>query len=140
MLTFGNTFLGETTLNTNSVSDSLQLNLGDDPQIVVKREKSITQSQKKDSGKNRVITEVYTITVRNNKKVDVDIQLTDQYPVSSDKQIQIELLSATTEPAINNERTGKLSWNINLKAGETKTLTLAYQIKYPKEWRLNYVF
>jgi|GEM_PF-6387254 len=140
MLTFGNTFLGETTLNTNSVSDSLQLNLGDDPQIVVEREKSITQSQKKDSGKNRVITEVYTITVRNNKKVDVDIQLTDQYPVSSDKQIQIELMSATTEPAINNERTGKLSWNINLKAGETKTLTLAYQVKYPKEWRLNYVF
>ena len=140
MLTFGSTFLGETTLNTNTTADSLQINLGDDPQIVVNREKNISQSKKKESGKNKVITEVYTITVRNNKKVAVDIQIEDQYPVTSDKQIQIELLPATTEPAINNEQTGRLVWDAHLNAGETKTITLAYQVKYPKDIKLNYVF
>ena len=68
--------------------------------------------------------------IKNNKKDAVSLTLKDQYPVSTDKDIEIELLQS--DKAKINEETGILTWEVDLKAGESKKIRLSYKVKYPK--------
>jgi hypothetical protein len=57
--------------------------------------------------------------------------LKDQYPLSSDKEIEIELLEK--DGAKVNKETGILTWEVNLKPNETKKIRISYAVKYPKD-------
>jgi hypothetical protein len=60
--------------------------------------------------------------------------LTDQVPVSNNKEIQIEtteISGGKLEPL-----SGKISWNLEIKPGETKQLVVSYSVKYPKDKNL----
>jgi hypothetical protein len=105
--------------------------MGRDKQIVVKREKISESSGTKFLGSSRKQTFTYEIKVRNNKKDAVNLTLKDQYPVSTDKDLEIELLQSD-EAAINKE-TGELTWKLNIVSGETKTVRISYSIKYPTD-------
>ena len=79
----------------------------------------------------------YTITVKNNRKNDVRMTIKDQYPISTQKNIEVELLKDTTTPTTNNKETGVVTWDEMLKAGETRTYTFSYSVKYPQGMDLN---
>ena len=57
--------------------------------------------------------------------------LKDQYPLSTDKEIEIELIES--DKAKVNTETGILSWELNLKPNETKKIRISYKLKYPKD-------
>jgi hypothetical protein len=57
--------------------------------------------------------------------------LKDQYPLSSDKEMTVELLEKDGAKA--NEKTGVLTWKIKLKPNETKKYIISYKVKYPKD-------
>ena len=57
--------------------------------------------------------------------------LKDQYPMSPDKEIEIELLES--DGAKINTETGILTWNLNLKTLETKKIRISYKVRYPKD-------
>ena len=85
-------------------------------------------------GSSRRITKGWEITVRNSKNKDVNIILEDQFPLSSNKDIEVEKLEysgGTIE-----ETTGKVTWNLTLKPNEVKKLTIKYLVKFPKEKRV----
>ena len=71
------------------------------------------------------------MTVRNNKKEEVFLLLKDQYPLSTDKDITIELLD-DGKAKINTE-TGILTWELKLAQNETKKIRISYKVKYPKD-------
>ena len=128
---FEGMYVGKTMINPNQTSDTLNLSMGRDKKIAIKREKIADKSGTKFLSGYKEQTFTYDITVKNNKKEAIELLLKDQYPISTDKEITIELLDngkakVTTE-------TGILTWDVKLGAGETKKFRISYKIKYPKD-------
>ncbi len=127
---FDGMYVGKTFIDANQTADTLRLSMGRDKKIAIKREKVVDKSGTKFLSAYKEQTFTFDITVRNNKKEEVAIVLKDQYPLSSDKEIEIELLQS--DKAKINTETGILTWELQLQANETKKLRLSYKVKYPK--------
>jgi uncharacterized protein (TIGR02231 family) len=128
---FENSYVGKSFINPNATTDTLNLSMGRDKKITIKREKVAEQTGIKFIGSSKKQTFTYEIRLRNGKKEAVNLLLKDQYPVSTDKDMEIELLSA--DGAIVNKETGVLTWKLNLKPGANETIRMSYSIKYPKD-------
>lgn len=132
---FVNTYIGKTFIDPNSTLDTLNIGLGKDRRVVVKREKVIDYSSVKFLGSNKKQVFAYDITVKNNKKEKIQILLKDQYPVSSNKEIEAALLESSGASV--NEETGVLTWKLELGPGESRKVRLSYSVKYPKDKTIN---
>jgi uncharacterized protein (TIGR02231 family) len=128
---FENSYVGKSFINPNATTDTLNLSMGRDKKITIKREKVAEQTGIKFIGSSKKQTFTYEIRLRNGKKEAVDLMLKDQYPVSTDKDMEIELLNAGG--ATVNKETGVLTWKLNLKPGATETVRISYSVKYPKD-------
>ena len=128
---FEGMYVGKTQINPSQTADTLNLSMGRDKKITIKREKVVDKSGTKFLSSKKEQTFTYDITLRNNKKEAVYLLLKDQYPLSSDKEIEIELLEK--EGAKTNVEAGVLTWDINLKPNETKKIRISYVVKYPKD-------
>ena len=128
---FEGMYVGKTMINPNQTSDTLNLSMGRDKKIAIKREKIADKSGTKFLSGYKEQTFTYDITVKNNKKEAIELLLKDQYPISTDKEITIELLD-NGKAKVNTE-TGILTWDVKLGAGETKKFRISYKIKYPKD-------
>ena len=128
---FEGMYVGKTMINPNQTSDTLNLSMGRDKKIAIKREKIADKSGTKFLSGYKEQTFTYDITVKNNKKEAIEMLLKDQYPISTDKEITIELLD--NGKAKVNLETGILTWDIKLGAGETKKFRISYKVKYPKD-------
>ena len=128
---FEGMYVGKTMINPNQTSDTLNLSMGRDKKIAIKREIIADKSGTKFLSGYKEQTFTYDITVKNNKKEAIELLLKDQYPISTDKEITIELLE-NGKAKVNTE-TGILTWDVKLGAGETKKFRISYKIKYPKD-------
>ena len=127
---FEGTYVGESQVNLQQAGDTLTLGLGRDKKIIVKREKTQDFSSRKGLSSSVRDSYSYKITVRNTKSEPVDLTLYDQIPVSTDNRIEVELNDSAG--AERNTETGRLTWNLSLKPGESRDLLFKYTIKYPK--------
>lgn len=130
-IVFEGMYVGKTMINPNQTQDTLNLSLGRDKKISIKRERITDRSGTKFLSSYKEQTFTYDITVRNNKKEEINMLLKDQYPLSTDKEITVELLDKDGAKA--NEETGILSWEIKLRPNETKKYRISYKVKYPKD-------
>ena len=128
---FEGLYVGKTTINPNQTTDTLNLSMGRDKKISIKREKVVDKSGTKFLSSYKEQTFTYDLTLRNNKKEDIEMLLKDQYPLSSDKEITIELLE-DGKAKVNTE-TGILTWELKLAPNETKKIRISYKVKYPKD-------
>jgi uncharacterized protein (TIGR02231 family) len=128
---FEGMYVGKTQINPNQTQDTLNLSMGRDKKISIKREKVVDKSGTKFLSSYKEQTFTYDIIVRNNKKEEINMLLKDQYPLSTDKEMTVELLDKDGAKA--NEETGVLTWEIKLKPNETKKYRISYKIKYPKD-------
>ncbi len=128
---FEGMYVGKTQINPTQTADTLSLSMGRDKKIAIKREKIADKSGTKFLSSKKEQTFTYDITVRNNKKEAVDLLLKDQYPLSSDKEIEIELLQS--DGAAINTETGILTWQLSLKPNENKKFRISYKVRYPKD-------
>lgn len=128
---FEGMYVGKTNINPNQTSDTLNLSMGRDKKIAVNREKIADKSGTKFFSSFKEQTFTYEITVKNNKKEAIEMLLKDQYPISTDKEITIELTD--NGKAKVNAETGILTWDIKLGAGESKKYRITYKVKYPKD-------
>jgi len=126
-----NTYIGKSFIDPSSTSDTLNLTLGRDKRIVVKRQLIADFSSIKFLGSNKLQKFAYEITVKNTKKDSVSLSLKDQFPISTNKDIEVQLLESDNAE-VNNE-TGLLTWKIPLAPGETKKIRFSYSVKYPKD-------
>lgn len=128
---FEGLYVGKTTINPSQTSDTLNLSMGRDKKITIKREKVVEKSGTRFLSSKKEQTFTYDITVRNNKKEATNILLKDQYPLSSDKEVEIELLESTN--AKENKEIGVLTWDLKLNPNETRKVRISYKVKYPKD-------
>ncbi|MBF6641628.1 DUF4139 domain-containing protein [Flavobacterium sp. J49] len=128
---FEGLYVGKTTINPNQTSDTLNLSMGRDKKISIKREKVVDKSGTRFLSSKKEQTFTFDITIRNNKKEAAGMLLKDQYPLSPDKDIEIEL-TESSGAKINTE-TGILTWDLKLQPNETKKVRISYKVKYPKD-------
>ena len=128
---FEGLYVGKTFINTNQTSDTLNLSMGRDKKISIKREKVVDKSGTKFLSSKKEQTFTFDITVRNNKKEAAQMLLKDQYPLSTDKEIEVELLESNSAKV--NKETGILTWELTLQPNETKKIRISYKIRYPKD-------
>jgi len=132
---FEGTYIGKSFLDPASTNDTLNLTLGKDKRVVVKREKMTDFSSVKFIGSNKLQIITYELTVKNNKKEVIDFILKDQYPISTNKDIEVELRESSD--AMVNTEIGVLTWKLQLAPGESKKVRISYSVKYPKGKMLN---
>jgi uncharacterized protein (TIGR02231 family) len=137
-ITYDGTYVGETYIDARSTQKTLSLTLGTDKRVSVKREKLQKYSSTSFLGNDTKQVFTYKLTVRNNQNKPVQMVLKDQYPISTQKSINVELLTKETTPWTTNvESMGVITWEGELKAGETKEYQISYSVKYPKDSNLN---
>jgi hypothetical protein len=126
---FKDIYQGESFIDLETSSDTLILSVGRDKEIIVSREiqkdfvsKSITGTIKKEQ-------KAWSITLKNNKAIPIDISVEDQYPISMNEDIKVDLLETTGAKI--NETTGKLIWDIKMNPNEKKVYNLRYSVRYP---------
>lgn len=132
---FEGTYIGKSFIDPASTQDTINLTMGRDKRVVIKREKLKDYSSVKFMGTNKKQVFTYEITVKNNKKDAVNMLLKDQYPISQNKEVEVELLESSN--AMINEEIGVLTWKLQLTPGEVKKVRISYSVKYPKDKVLN---
>ena len=132
---FEGAYIGKFMLNRPFLSNGLEFSLGTDPMIRIEKEilkksqsGSIVASREKH-------TREYCITVINLKTESVSITVQDQIPVSGADDISVEALELSGGSL--EKDSGIITWTVNAAPGEKKTLTVKYQVAFPKGRKLD---
>ncbi len=128
---FEGTFVGKSYLETRTTSDTLDISLGRDKNVVVKRTLLKDFSDKKIIGLNKKETRAYEISIRNKKKSEIEVDIEDQIPLTTSNEMEIETLE--TSGAKYDKEKGLLTWNLKVATGEEKKFRFSYSVKYPKD-------
>ncbi len=130
-LFFEGTFLGKSLLDVINAGDTLNLSLGRDKGVQVKRTLLKEYSSRRFIGSNKTDTRQYEILVRNNKQQPVSIVIEDQFPISTQKEIEVQ--DRKYEGGKLDDETQKISWQVSLDPKKESRLNFKYEVKYPKE-------
>ncbi len=128
------TYIGKSFIDPNTTADTLNLSLGKDKRVNVKRTLVKDATTTKTSNSNTKQTFTYELIVKNNKVKDINIILKDQYPLSNVKEMEVELIDDGS--AMVNTELGILTWKLTLKPGESKKVRFSYTVKYPKDKKI----
>ncbi len=122
-------YVGETNIDKNIVSDTLEISLGRDKQIVVNYDNKRMKTDKKLFGnaKEKVENE---ITLKNNKNTAINVKVEDQYPLSNREAVKIERFDNNNAKV--DDKDGKLTWDLKMEAGEKKSLKFSYEVVISK--------
>jgi uncharacterized protein (TIGR02231 family) len=126
-----NSYVGTSTINPDIANDTLEISLGIDKSIAIKREMIKKFNEKKILGNFRKEYRGYEISVKNKKNSAIQIIIEDQIPISTIEEIEVELLESSNA---NYDKTkGKLQWKFTLQPNEEKKLLFKFSVKYPKD-------
>lgn len=128
------TYIGKSVIDPNTTADTLNLSLGRDKRIAIKRSLVKELSSLKTSGGSSRQLFTYEILVKNNKLTDINLLLKDQFPLSTIKEVEVKLEDGSD--AMINMETGVLTWKIDLKPGESRKVRFSYSVKYPKDKKI----
>ncbi len=130
-LYFDGSYIGEMFLTSNTVNDTLSINLGRDKSIAMTRKKIKENNKEKFIGDEKVETRTIELVVRNTKNMPIEMEIQDQIPiVSGTNDIKVTLLKG--DGAIHEESTGKLTWKLKMNARSSEKITFTYEVRYPK--------
>lgn len=136
-VTFDNTFVGKSFIRPNNTEEHITLTLTTEPRMTVKREKRRDYCETKHVGNSTTVTQSFEITVKNNLNRSAKLTLKEQYPISNNKDIEVKDVSVSPNATYDKTDIGVITWDTELKAGETKTFIITYSVKYPKDKVLN---
>ncbi len=128
---FENTFVGGTSIDPNTLNDTLVISLGRDQRIIVKRDKLKESSGNQLIGSNRTRNYTYETSLKNNRKESVTILVEEQIPVSQDKEIEVKAIDYSGGEL--NVETGKITWKLDLAPGQQVKKKLSFSVKHPKD-------
>jgi hypothetical protein len=131
---FEDTYVGKTLLDVRYASDTMELSLGRDKQVSLKREKMKDLSTRQFIGSKKEESRAWKITVRNNKAQSIKMTVLDQVPVSTNQEIEVQLQNLSGGKL--DTETGEVKWEFELEPGEQKVFDLKYVVKFPKQKNL----
>ncbi len=132
---FESNYVGKSIINPQIATDSLNLSLGTDPNVVVTREKLKNYKSKSFLGSNRIVDKGYKIEIKNNKNTTVNLLMEDRIPISQNEKIKLDDINTGTAKYY--KETGILKWNLTLSSNKKDQKEFSYTVKYPKDKRIN---
>lgn len=133
---FDGSYIGETYIDPTSMDDTLNLSLGKDPNIVVKRTLLKKDSKDKVIAEKRERSFAYEIEVKNLKSIPIEIVIQDQIPITQNADISIEK-SDLGKGGNLDETTGLMEWSFSLKPKESKLFDYNFKVKHNKDKQIN---
>ncbi|MGB3616622.1 MAG: mucoidy inhibitor MuiA family protein [Catalinimonas sp.] len=133
-LYFEDRYVGRSVLDADATDDTLLFSLGRDRGVAVEREKVDDFTRRRTLGTNVQESRGYRLTVRNDKTTPVSLTLFDQVPVAARNTIDVDVEALGGGEL--NERTGRVTWRVQLPPGERRTFELRWDVKYPKGERV----
>ncbi len=127
---FGGSYVGQSYIYTRSLDDTLDLSFGRDKKVMVSRSRMKDFNSKTFSGDKKKETQSFEITIKNNRKSAITIDVEDQLPVSQNSEIIVETIELSK--AKKDDATGKLTWRYTIAPGEQQKIVLTYSVRYPK--------
>lgn len=127
---FEGLYVGKTVIDPNQTQDTLSLGMGRDKRVTITREKKADKSGTRFLSSSKEQTFTYDIVIKNNKKNRINLTIEDQYPLSTDENIKIELMDKGGAKV--DADLGKLTWNLVLAANEIRKIRISYKVKSPK--------
>lgn len=134
-LYFQGTYIGQSYIDPLTTFDTLNISMGRDRQIVLSRERITEMCETSTFGGSKKETMAIKLKVRNTKNSSVQLHLKDQIPISRNNDITIKLISKSK--AAYDEEKGFLDWDLTLEPGETQELIIKYEVKFPKDKKIN---
>ena len=131
---FEGTFVGKTLLDIQNASDTLQISMGSDKSVSIKREKLKDFTTRQFIGSKKEEARAWRTIIKNNKNQAIDMIVLDQVPVSQLEEIEVEIQKMSG--AKHNKEKGEIKWEFSLEPTKKKELELRYSVKYPKSRRL----
>jgi uncharacterized protein (TIGR02231 family) len=131
---FDGSYVGETYIDPTTMDDTLNLSLGRDPNIIVKRTLVKKDSKEKIVGDKMEKTMSYSIEIKNLKATSIDLIIQDQLPITQNGDITIEQVDLGK--GLFDARTGLMEWKMELKTKESKILNFSYKVKYNKDMNI----
>ena len=128
---FDGSYVGETYIDPTTMEDTLNLSLGRDPNIIVKRTLMKKDCKEKIVGDRIEKTMSFTIEVKNLKASGIELVVQDQLPITQNADIVIEALELSKGELTSS--TGLIEWKFDLKPKESKTIPFGYKVKYSKD-------
>lgn len=128
---FDGTYIGETYIDPTTMNDTLNLSLGRDPNIIVKRTMLKNQCKDRTIQDKHERTFVYNMEVKNLKSSEVLLTIQDQIPITTNPEITIEKTSLGKGKI--DDKTGLIEWEFKLKPKETETFDYEFKVKHPKD-------
>lgn len=128
---FKGTFVGNGYIDPALANDTLQLSLGRDNAITVKRDQVKDFCKTSVFGVKKSTSKAYEITIVNTKKKAINIEVYDQVPLTQNGDLEVvveELSGASQEIA-----TGKVTWKLIVEPEKTEKRQLRFTVKYPKK-------
>ena len=133
-LFFDGAYVGKSSLQTHSATDTLTFSLGQDKGLTIARDREEDYRNRRLFGSKIEQRVGWTIKVSKNRRNDVPLIIEDQIPVSTTDQIEVAL--EQSKGATYDEATGKLRWELKMGFGDHKEIGFRYTVKHPKSMSL----
>jgi hypothetical protein len=127
---YENSYVGKSILDPLLFSDTLNVSMGPDKNVQIKREKITQDSRKKWAGSNAIDKRMFKILVKNNKSQPVSLTIVDQIPVSVNQEIEVSPLSLANDKL--EKGTGLINWRLKLDSKQSTEINFGYEVKRPK--------
>ncbi|MDR1725820.1 MAG: DUF4139 domain-containing protein [Bacteroidales bacterium] len=130
-----NRYINNGYLTQNLTDDTLSIETGQDKRVTTDRKIVRTKPEKTNILSSMLENNVeVTLIVRNGNQYPVSLNLQDQIPLSQDKDIKVTAID--TALAEYDTKSGKLTWDLTIEAGQSKTIKFVYNVRYPKDTKL----
>lgn len=128
---FDGTYIGETYIDPTNLDDTLNLSLGKDPNIVVKRTLLKNQCKERIVQDKKERSFAYSIEVRNLKSSEIDLTIQDQIPLTTNPDINIE--KTNLGKGTIDDKTGLIEWKFKLKPKENQSFEYDFKVRHSKD-------
>lgn len=126
-------FLGYSSMKHRGVNQKLNLSLGQDSKVKIRRYRDASRTKSFKEGtftSSKKGTVSWIIELKNEGESARTVNVLDHAPVSEIDGVDIEVTSHTSEPTVKRDD-GILSWKVELDPGETRTIRFEYEITVP---------
>lgn len=129
----GTALVNEAVLPDGEIGISLGIDEG------VKIERKLKKKQTDYAGllsKETTVHYEYVIEITNGKSKEITLDLNDQFPISRNEKIKVEMESPKGGEAEVNDQ-GIISWKLKLAAGAKKSIPVKFSVAYPKDLNIS---
>ncbi len=134
-LYYDDRYTGKTHINPQATEEYIKLSFGSDPEVVVRRKTTENFRDYKSLSGKVIVKRSYEISIKNNKKIPVDIVVKDRIPVSQDEKIEVSNVFISNKGK--KDKQGIITWKIKLNPGEKITLKYGFEVKFPRSYSIN---